>query len=114
MNEEFLKNDDNKKDEMQVYIEVVMKNSLDKVCLSVEKKRKFRKECKGAIVCILLKLLEWLLTNKMIVVQAASLSPQNMHQNPVKASRRFISLADNLFAMKNITSNIADIAKDQL
>ena len=113
MNEKFLKNDDNKMDEMQVDIGAAAKNSFDKVCLSAEKKRKFRKECKGAIVCILLKLLERLPTNKMIVVQAASLSPQNMHRNPAKASRRFKSLADNLFAMKKITSKVADNAKDQ-
>ena len=43
------------------------------------KKRKFRKECKGAIVWMLFKLVERLLTNK-----AASLSPQNTHRNPAK------------------------------
>ena len=71
-----------KMDEMQVDIGAAMKNSLNKNCLSLETKRKFRKEC--AILCILLKLLERLFTNKMIVVQAASLSRQNMNRNPTK------------------------------
>ena len=113
MNEEFLNNDNNKMDEMQVDIGAAAKSSLDKVSLSSETKRQFRKECKGAIVCILLKLLERLPTNKMIIVQAAALSPQNMHTNPAKASRRFKSLADNLFALKKISSKVADNSKDQ-
>ena len=100
MNEQFLNNEDNKMDEMQVDIGAAAKTSLHKVSLSAEKKRKLRKECKGAIVCILLKLLERLPTNKMIVVQAASLSPQNMHSKHSTCARRFKSLADNLFAAK--------------
>ena len=69
MNEEFLNNDNNKMDEMQVDIGAVAKNSLDKVSLSSEKKRQFRKECKGAIVCILLKLLE----RKLLIIPRISL-----------------------------------------
>ena len=52
MKEKFLKNEDNKMDEIQVDIGAAAKNSLHKVSLSAEKKRNFRKECKSAIVCV--------------------------------------------------------------
>ena len=113
MNEKILKDENNQINEMQIDIGAAARDTLNKVNVSSEKKRKFRKECKGAVISILLKLLERLPTNKMIVVQASALSPHNMITIPDKAAKRFKGLADSLYSLKRISSSVADNAKHQ-
>ena len=60
---------------------------------------------------MLLKLLERLPTNRILVVIASSLSPVNMARIASKAQKKFQKMADNLFSLKFITSSVADIAK---
>lgn len=113
MNEDFLNLEQNQMDEMQVDIGAAARDQLQKAAVSAEKKRKFRKECKSAVITILLKLLERLPTNKLVIVGSSSLSPNNMVNIPVKAEARFKSLADALFGLKKITASVADNAKGQ-
>ena len=113
MTEDFLKKEKNQMDEMQVDIGAAAKDSLNKVNVSAEKKRQFRKECRGAIINTLLKLLERLPTNKAIVVSASALNPQNMINHCITAAKRFNALADSLYSLKKITSSVADNAKHQ-
>ena len=44
---------------------------------------------------------------------ASSLSPINRVREPEKSSIRFRGLTDKLYALKEITSNVADNAKNQ-
>ena len=113
MTEDFLEKEKNQMDEMQVDIGAAAKDSLNKVNVSAEKKRQFRKECRGAIINTLLKLLERLPTNKAIVVSASALNPQNMINHCIIAAKRFNALADSLYSLKKITSSVADNAKHQ-
>ena len=113
MSKEFLQLAENQMNEMQVDIGAAAKCALQEAAVSTEKKRKFRKECKGAIVSVLLKLHERLPTNKTVVVCASSLSPNNMLNQPDQAVKRFKSLADVLFSLKKITASVADNAKGQ-
>ena len=113
MKEEFLKTESNQMDEMQIDIGAAAKDSLRKASVAEEKKRQFRKECKGAIVCTLLKLQERLPTNKNIIVASSALSPQNLVNLSSKSSKRFDALADALYSLKKITSTVADDAKNQ-
>ena len=62
---------------------------------------------------MLLKLLERLPTNRILVVTASSLSPVNMARIASKAQKKFQKMADNLFSLKFITSSVADNAKFQ-
>ena len=113
MNEKFLKDEKNLIDVLQIDIGAAARDALNKVDVAAEKKRQFRKECRGAVVCVLLKLMERLPTNKMVVIQASALSPHNMIKIPDKAAKRFKGLADSLYSLKRISSSVADNAKDQ-
>ena len=113
MNEDFLKLAENQMDELQVDIGAAARDCVLNVSVSAERKRQFRKECKSSIVCILLKLLERLPTNKTVVVSSSSLSPSNMLNIPDKASLRFKHLADSSYSLRKITSSEADNAKGQ-
>ena len=113
MKEIFLQNEDNKLDELQIDIGAAAKNSLVQLQVSAEKKRKFRIDCQKVIEIILLKLLERLPTNKSIVIRASSISPHNMQQSPIRSTKRFKALADDLFAAKKIKAKVANNAKCQ-
>ena len=113
MNEDFLKLEENQMDEMQVDVGAAARDCILSVTVSAEKKRQFRKECKSAIITILLKLLERLPTNKNVVINSSSLSPNNLLTMPAKASLRFRRLADSLYSLKKVTSSVADRAKGQ-
>ena len=62
---------------------------------------------------ILLKLLEHLPTNRMVVVNVSSLNPVNMARIPSKAQKGSQKMADNLFSLKFITSSVVDNEKFQ-
>jgi len=113
MKKEFLTNPHNQLDEYIIDLGAATKEALGKLQIAPERKRRFREDCKKVVVEILLKLLERLPTNKTIVVTASSLSPKNMIEIPTKAQKRFKKMADNLFALKFITSSEADNAKFQ-
>ena len=113
MKKEFLTNPNNQLEEYLIDLGAATKEALGKLQIASERKRKFREDCKKAVVEILLKLLERLPTNKTIVVTASSLSPKNMNEIPTKVQKRFKKLADNLFTLKLIPSSEADNAKFQ-
>lgn len=113
MNKEFLMNPENQLEEYLVDIGSATKDLLASINTANEKKRRFRGDCKNVVINILLKLTERLPTNKLLVVTAASLSPNNMAKSPDQSQKRFKSMADNLFSLKFITSPEADNAKFQ-
>ena len=113
MNKEFLLNTNNQLEEFLVDLGSATTDSVKKLNVASEKKRKFRCECKEIVIGVLLKLLERLPTNKMLIVNASALSPVNMARYPTKSQKRFKRLADNLFSLNAITSQVADNAKFQ-
>ena len=113
MNNEFLTDKSNHLEEFLIDLGAATKDALQKVNVAPEKVRTFLEECKDVVISILLKLLECLPSNQMVVVNASSLSPVNMASIPAKAHRRFTRLADGLFSLKFITSAVADNAKFQ-
>ena len=58
--------------------------------------RRFFEGCKKIVVETLLKLLEHLPINGMVMVNASSLRPDNMAQIPSKSQKRFQKMADDL------------------
>ena len=64
-----------------------MNDAVKNLKVAPEKKRRFREGFKQVIVEILLKLLECLPTNQMVVVNASSLSLVNMAQFSSKAQK---------------------------
>ena len=108
MNEEFLLNPSNQPEEYLIDLGAATNDAVKNLKAAPEKKRRFRERCKQVIIEILLKLLECLPTNQMVVVSASSLSPVNMAQFPSKAQKRFKKFADNLYSLKFITSGVAD------
>ena len=89
------------------------KNLLEKTQVSFERKRKFKGECKKIVLNLLLLIREKSPLNYCLVRNASSLSPINMVRDPEKSSSRFRGLADKLYALKAITSNVADNAKNK-
>ena len=110
-NKEFLLNPSNQLEEYLIDLGAASNDVVKNLKVAPEKKRRFREGCKQVIIEILLKLLECLLTNQMVVVNASSLSPVNMALFPSKPQKRFKKLADNLYSLKFITSVVADNAK---
>ena len=88
MKNAWLNNNENQLEEFRIDLGSATKGILQKANVSMEKTRKFCKECKTFILEVLLKLGERLPTNK-----------------------RFIKLADSLYFLKFITSSFADNAK---
>ena len=82
-----------------------------KLKLQESKVRKFRGECKQFIINVLIKISERSPIQFSIVRNSIYLDPMVRH--PEESSSRFTELADRLFALKKITSNIADKAKNQ-
>ena len=113
MNNFFLSDPKNHLKEYLIDIGAAAKNTLQNLDVANEKKRTFRTACKDAVLSLLLKLLERLPTNKLVVVGASSLNPVNMARIPSKSQTRFIKLADTLFSLNFVTSAVADNAKFQ-
>ena len=109
----FLTDDKNLMVEMQVHIQAVAKNSLNKANVAICKTDQFRKDCGTSVICMLLKLHDWLLTDKFNVIQASSLSPTNMVKIPVKLNKRFTGLEDSFYSLNIISAFVADNAKFQ-
>ena len=61
---------------------------------------------------VFLKLEERVPTNQMLVRNGCAINPVNMAESPQAASKRFIKLANSLYALKFVTS-VADNAKFQ-
>ena len=97
-NKEFLLNPSNQLEEYLIDLGAATNDVVKNLKIAPEKKRRFCEGCKQVIVEILLKLLEPLPTNQMVVVNASSLSPANMAQFPSKGQKRFKKLADNLYS----------------
>ena len=89
------------------------KNLLEKTQVSFERKRKFKGECKKIVLNLLLLICEKSSLNYCLVRNASSLSPINMVRDPEKSSICFRGLTVKLYAIKVITSNVADNAKNQ-
>ena len=87
MKEEFLTEQSNQLEEYLIDLGAATNDALKKINIAPEKKRKFREGCKE-VVFILLKLLERLPTNHLIVVNASSLSPVNMARISSKVEKR--------------------------
>ena len=97
-----------------VNVGAAAKDQLEKSqVVSLEKKRKFRNDCGGIILKLLLKLSERCPLKFSLVRNATSLSPANIAANVDEFSIRFSSLADRLYALNKIKANTADNAKSQ-
>ena len=75
MKEEFLTEKSNQLEEYLIDLGAATNDALKKINIAPEKKRKFREGCKEVVVFILLKLLERLPTNHLIVVNASLTKP---------------------------------------
>ena len=111
ISKESIPNQSNQLEEYLIDLGAATNDAVKKLNNAPEKKRRFSEGYKQIVVEILLKLLECLPTNRMVVVNASSLSPVNMARIPLKAQKRFQKMADNIFSLKFITSSVAGNAK---
>lgn len=99
--------EDNLKD-----VGVATEDLLQKVEILLERKRKFKGDCKKIVLDLSINIREKSPLN-YLVRNATSLNPLNIIREPENSSIRFRSLADKLFALKRISSIVADNAKNQ-
>lgn len=97
--------EDNLKD-----VGVATEDLLQKVEILLERKRKFKGDCKKIVLDLLINIREESPLNYCLVRNATSLNPINIIREPENSS---ISLADKLFALKRISSTVANNAKNQ-
>ena len=96
-----------------VNVGAATKESLQQTQVSLEKKRKFRNDCRDIVIKLLLKLSERCPLKYSLLRNATSLSPANIAANVDEFSIRFGSLADRLYALNKIMASTADNAKVQ-
>ena len=100
MNKEFLNNQSHQLEEYLIDLGTATNDAVKKLNIAPKKKRRFREGYKQIVVEILLKFLEHLPTNPMVVANASSLSPVDVARITSKAQKRFQKMAHNLFFLK--------------
>ena len=86
---------------------------LEKAQISAERKRKFKGLYKQLVLDLVLKLQIKSPLNFRRVRNASCLAPINLIRQPEQSSICFRVLADKLFSLKKISSDVADQAKNQ-
>ena len=113
MKEDWLKNKNNQMEEFLIDIRAAAKDDLSKAKVAIEKKQKFRGECKLFVVNRLLKLQERVPIQYALVINSSSINPNNMVIQAAPMPKRFVRLADLLCSLKFISSFVADNVKFQ-
>ena len=81
--------------------------------VSLEKKRKFRGDCKAFILNILIFAEKFPLVYRLIR-SARCFNPLNMFRHHGESSQLFKTLADHVFALHKIKASVADKSKSQM
>ena len=82
------------------------KDLLEKAPISAERKRKFKGLCKQLVLDLVLEFQRKLALNFCFVRNASCLAAINMIRKPEQSSIRFRALADKLFSLKKISSEL--------
>ena len=89
------------------------KDLLEKAQISAERKKKFKGLCKQLVLDLVLEFQRKSSLNFCLVRNASYLAQINMIRQLEQSSIRFRALADKLFSLKKISSDVADQAKNQ-
>ena len=111
--EDWLNNKNNQKEEFLIDVGATTKDILSHAKVAAETIRKFRSECKLFVAHLLLKLHERVPIQYALVRNSSSLNPNKMALQGALMSKRFVRLADQLYSLKFISSSVADNAKFQ-
>ena len=97
-----------------VNVGAATKLKLSAAKVSLEKKRKFRGDCKAVILNILIKFAENCPLIYRLIRSARCFNPLNMVRHHAQSSQLFKMLADHVFALHKIKASVADKSKSQM
>ena len=97
-----------------VNVGAATKLKLNAAKVSLEKKRKFRGDCKAVILNILIKFAEKCPLVYRLIRSARCFNPLNMVRHHAQSSQLFKTLADHVFALHKIKASVADKSKSQM
>ena len=97
-----------------VNIGAATKLKLSAAKVSLEKKRKFRGDCKAVILNILVKFAEKCPLVYRLIRSACCFNLLNMVRHHAESSQLFKALADHVFALHEIKASVSDKSKSQM
>ena len=96
-----------------VDLRAATKDILEKSHISAEEKRKFKGLCKQLVLDLVLQLWRKSPLTSCLARNASCLAPINMIRQPEQSSTCFRALAEKLFSLKEISSDVAEQPKSQ-